>query len=156
MFTYKIKNEIESINLAINKLVNNEVRIVLMQDIDNRRIVLFDMGTQIGEAFLTKGSNNRFKIDSAGFGTNEVRYRILSTDKNQYVEFTGKNEDKISKILTFVDGEKYDVNVPDEEYFISYAPLRKKTSNSFPSGSVWYDKEGNEILRINISKDYIL
>ncbi len=157
MYTYTIKNNEGAISKSISQMVNNEIEIILIKDIDNRRIILFKMDSQIGEARLTKGSNNQFKLDSTGHGTNEVRYRIWSTDKGQYVVFMGRNNENISEILTFVDGEKYKLIVPDnEEYFIAYSPLQRKTESSFPSGSVWYDKEGNEIIRIGISKDYIL
>ncbi|TFE19045.1 hypothetical protein E2980_23820 [Cohnella luojiensis] len=155
-YTYRIIDNEQAINKSISKMVDQPIQIKLMKDIDNKRIVLFTLGSEIGESVLTKGSNNKFKLDSTGYGSNEVRYRIINTNKGQYVKFIGRNTDNISKILTIVDGEKYYLSVLEAGYFISYVPLIQKTESNFPSGSVWYDNQDKEIIRINISKDYIL
>jgi len=155
-YVFKIKDNEQAINQSISKMVNQPIQIKLMKDIDDRRIVLFKLGSEVGESVLTKGPNNKYRLDFAGHGTNEVRYRIMKTDKGQYIKFLGENTEGISKILTFVDGEKYDMPVPEGEYFISLVPIIIQTESNFPSGSVWYDNQGKEVIRIGISKDVIL
>lgn len=137
-------------------MLDQPIKIKLMKDIDDKRVILFTIGSQIGESEFTKGPNNKYKLDSAGHGSNEVRYRILKTDNGQYIKFLGRNTDGISKILALVESEKYYLSVQEGEYFISYIPLINKVESSFPSGSVWYDTQGNEIIRIGISNDDIL
>lgn len=132
------------------------VQIRLMKDIDNKRIVLFTTKLHIGEAVLIKGPNNRYKLESTGHGTNEIRSRIMETDKRQYVRILGRNTEGISKILTLIDGQKYELPLPEEDFFISILALIRETESKFPSGSVLYDKKGNEIRRMGISEDYIL
>jgi hypothetical protein len=155
-FIYTINDNEQAIKESISKLLEQPIQINMVKDIDNKRIVLFTLGTETGESELTKGPNKKYKIDSAGHGSNTVRYRIMETNKDQYVRFLGMNEDNISKILVFIEGERYNLSVPEGQYFITYIPLSKQTESKFPSGSVWFDKDNKEIIRINISKDYIL
>lgn len=157
MYEYQIQDSQIAISKSISKMTGGKpIQIILIEDVDNKRIVLFQRGSEIGESMLTKGPNNKYRLDSSGYGTNVVRYRILNTNKGQYVKFVGKNSSSISRILSFVDEERYYIDIPEGEYFISYKPLTKKTSSSFPSGSIWYDDQGKEIIRVNISKDFIL
>lgn len=144
-YLFKIKDNERDISQSISKMVNQPIEIKLMKDIDNKRIVLFTSGSELGESVLTKGSNNKYRLDSVGHGTNEVRYRIMETNQGQYIRFAGRNIGGISEILTFVDGEKYNLPVTEGDFFISLVPIIKQTENKFPSGTVWYDEQGKEI-----------
>lgn len=155
-YSFRIKDDEQSITQSISELLEHPIKIKLMKDIDNKRVVLFTIGSQIGESELTKGPNNKYKLESAGHGSNEVRYRILKTDNGQYIKFLGRNTEGISKILAFVESEKYYLSIQEGEYFISTIPLIHNVENSFPSGSVWYDTQGNEIIRMGISNNDIL
>ncbi len=144
-YLFKIKDNERDINHSISKTVNQPIEIKLMKDIDNKRIVLFTSGPELGESVLTKGPNDRYRLDSVGHGTNEVRYRIMETNQGQYIRFVGRNIGGISEILTFVDGEKYSLPVTEGEFFISLVPIIKQTQSKFPSGTVLYDDQGREI-----------
>ncbi|MCD9025339.1 hypothetical protein [Cohnella silvisoli] len=146
----------QAIKEAISEMLAMSVQVKKVEDIDNKKIVLFTTGSETGESEFTRGPNHKLKINSAGHGTNLVRYRIMETNRGQYVRFLGKNEDGVSTITVFVEEEKYHLSILPGQYFISYVPLAKTTKISFPSGSVWYDKDNKEIARINISKDYIM
>jgi hypothetical protein len=91
------------------------------------------------------GSNSKYRLDSVGHGTNEVRYRIMETNQGQYIRFVGRNIGGISEIITFVDGEKYSLPVTEGEFFISLVPIIQETESKFPSGTVLYDDQGREI-----------
>ncbi len=155
-YTYKVEDDETAITQSISKMVKLPVQIRQMQDVDNMRIVLFTTESQIGEAELMKGPNNKYKLISTGHGTNEIRSRIMETNKKQYIRILGRNTNGVSNILTLIDGEKYELPVMEEDFFIAISPLARKTERKFPSGSVLYDNQGNEIIRIGISKDYIL
>ncbi|MGM0883892.1 MAG: hypothetical protein ACQEXQ_23015 [Bacillota bacterium] len=74
-----------------------------------------------------------------------VRYRIMTTNQGQYIRFLGKSDNRIGRILAFVDGEKYNIPVTGGDYFIEPAIINKPTKSDFPSGSVWYDRTNKEL-----------
>lgn len=154
-FQYTINDNEQAIEESISKMLKQPIQIKLVNDIDNKRIVLFTIGTEIGESEFTKGPNNKYKIESAGYGTNTVIYRIMETNKAQYVRFLGINDENISKIIAFVDGDKYNLIVPEGQYFITYKALSKYTERTFPSASVWFDKDDKEIIRIGPEQRYM-
>ncbi len=155
-YTYKVEDDENAIAQSISQMVKLPVQIRLMEDADDKKIVLFTIESQIGEAELTKGPNHKYKLDFTGHGTNEIRPRIMETGKGQYVRILGRNTEGISKILTLIDGEKYELAVQEGDFFIAISPLTGSTDSKFPSGSVLYDSQGNEIRRIGISEDYFL
>lgn len=155
-YVYTIENKEQALQEAISDMIDASVEINRKTEIDNKLIVLFTVGSECGESELIKGPNNKYKINFSGHGTNKVRYGITSTNKGQYVKFLGTNEDNISKIIAFMDGERYELSVPEGDDFNSIVPLKKSTNSSFPDGSVWFDKDNKEIIRIDIPNDYIL
>lgn len=144
-FTYTVANNEQAIGTAITKMIHRPVEIRLTRDIDNKRIILFTNGSQIGEAEFTRGPNRKLKLKSAGYGTNEVRDRILTTNKGQYVKILGRNTANISSIHATVESKTYKLTVPQGIYFIVDERLTKKTKTSFPSEWVGYDAQGQEI-----------
>lgn len=121
------------------------------ENIDNKKIVLFTIGNEIGESEFTKGPNNKLKIESTGHGSDNIRIRVMTTSKGQYIKVVGKNEQNLKKLIIYTDEEKKQEEVPDGEYFITWTVLKKRTNKAFPSGSVWYDKNENEVFRIGVT-----
>jgi hypothetical protein len=149
-FIFTIIDNEQAIKESISKMVKQPIQINMVKDIDNMKIVLYSMGSDIGESEFVKGPNKKFKIDSGVYGPTKVMYRIVKTNKGQYVEILGKNDAKISKITVYIDDKEYNLTIPAGDYFITNVRLTKSTTSSFPTASIWYDKEHKEIVKSNI------
>jgi hypothetical protein len=104
-------------------MVKQPIQINMVKDIDNTKIVLYSMGSDIGESEFVKGPNKKFMIDAGGYGPTKVMYRIIKTNKGQYVGILGKNDAKISKITLYIDDKEYNLKIPAGDYFITNARL---------------------------------
>jgi hypothetical protein len=147
-FKFTITDDEIAISKAISKQAEASVQIKQIKNIDNKKIVLFTIGNEIGETEFSKGPNNKLKIESTGYGTDNIRIRVLNTSKGQYIKALGKNEKSLKKVIIYMNQEKKQLEVPDGGYFITWTALNKKTDKTFPLGSVWYDKNENEVYRI--------
>jgi uncharacterized membrane protein YdbT with pleckstrin-like domain len=147
-FEFTITDDEMAISKSISKLAEASVQIKQIKNIDNKKIVLFTIGDEIGESEFTKGPNSKLKIESAGHGSDNVRIRVMTTSEGQYIRALGKNKQNLKKLVIYMDEVKKQLEVPDGEYFVTWIALNKHTDRTFPQGSVWYDKNGNEVFRI--------
>lgn len=152
--TFSISDNTKQMEYSIMKFINrpttftDNINIKQTIDIDNKKFVLF-ISTDflgIGDAVLTKGINTKYEIDSTGYGSTIFQYGVQKTNKHKYFIVNGKNYDnKIYYIKTVLDGKEYKLNIPKQEYFISYCPVSNDTQSIFPSSLAIYDKHGTDI-----------
>lgn len=149
-----------SIMYSINRpnITVDNVDIKKMIDIDNKKYILFvsNKFTGIGDTVLTKGINNKYKIEYTEYGSNIFQYRVQETNKNKYFVVFGKNYgEKIDWIKVILDRKEYKIKIPQQEYFISYCLISSDTKNIFPDdlGFNLYDKYNNDITN-KIYKEY--
>ena len=126
----------ENIKAFINRptVVVNNIDIKQELNIDNKKYVMYiiDNGT-LGEAELTKGINNKYKIDSAGYGSGFFECEIYKTNKGKYLIIKGENYHmQIASIKVPVDDKVYKFNIPQQKYFLVYCPVPDQTEIILP------------------------
>lgn len=136
--TYTIPNSTKQIKSSIIQFINRDM--VLADDIDikqelnidNKKYVLFVVSNNLGTAELIKGFNNKYKIYSTECSERFFYDEIYKTNKGKYLILKGKNyNNKIAYITASLDGNKYKINIPKQEYFMVYCKVPKKTQNIF-------------------------
>ncbi|WP_304942678.1 hypothetical protein [Vallitalea guaymasensis] len=133
--TYKInEDEIDkNVTQFVNRKNDNDslkINIEESVDIGYRRIVCFttDNGL-LGEAFLKKGINKRFKIEWTGYGNNIYRHKVIKIGNKKYFTVIGRNYDlQIAKIIGNFKDKTYELEVPQQEYFIIYCEVENNFS----------------------------
>lgn len=153
---YEIETNEKFLEEAIENLTNQEqVKIRTIKDIGNTKFVLFTIDGESGSSEFTKGRNGKYKIESAGHGTNWIRGRVIHTNEGTYYRVAGKR-DNIGRIKAFVSDEVCDIQIPVQEYYIEFCRVDEKIKQPFADGMVIYDIQGTEISRVNISKEQII
>ncbi|WP_248757893.1 hypothetical protein [Paenibacillus sp. ATY16] len=161
--TYPISNNNEAIDVAIESFIikgstsedKKTIDIQLSRDIDNKQIVLFTLDDQTGVAELSRGKNGKYKIENAGYGTNWIHHHVIQTNNGFYYQVAGKR-DGIGRIRAYLDEEAIDIPVEEGEYYISYFNLLEEPEAWMANRMVVYDVDGNELVRIGISKDEVI
>ncbi|PZM66274.1 hypothetical protein DOE73_07410 [Paenibacillus dendritiformis] len=69
-----------------------------------KKSVQFHESRWNGELF--KGLNGKYKFHFLGQGTNQIRERVIETNKGQYLKLSGRNDRNIGKIIAFIDEKK--------------------------------------------------
>ncbi|MFC3749801.1 hypothetical protein ACFORK_24065 [Paenibacillus sp. GCM10012306] len=115
----------------------------------NSYIALFRLeNDDIGYSHLIKGLNGKYKIELAGYGTNEVSYVNIRTNEGEYGILIGKNPGlKINHIVTKLVYEEvsFTTDVSKEEMFVKYEKLSSDFKKTFPAELIYYD-ENNIII----------
>lgn len=152
------KKQLENnIKLFINRptVVTNNINIKQQINLDNKKYILFTMDGELGNAELTKGFNNKYKIEYTGDGTGSFKYRIYKTDKAKYLIIEGKNYNiKIDHVKILVDNKEYKINIPHKKYFLTYHEVPNETQTEIPdiNSLKLYDKNNidisNEMFKI--------
>lgn len=150
---FQIRNNEDNIKMGIEELLNkgsssnSEIVIKRLVDIDNKKLVLFTFNSQLGDAELKKGLNNKYKVEFVGYGTNLFRNQVTQTNKREYLWVMGKNyNDQIKRIVLSMDGKDYNFDIPgDKDYFIEYRNILSITESNFPSETRLHDIKGNDI-----------
>lgn len=129
------KKQLESnIIQFINRpaVVSNEIDIKQELTLDNKKYVLFIINNSLGDAELTQGLNNKYKIESTSYGDGSFRNEIIKTNKGKYLILKGKNPgNKISFIKVMLDNIEYKINIPEQEYFMVYCEVPIKTESLY-------------------------
>jgi len=158
---YEIESDEKSIDQAIESLINQtnkekqQIDIRTSKDIANKKVVLFSIGEKLGDSEFTEGRNGKYKIESAGHGTNWVLERVIHTNEGTYYRVAGK-KDNIGRIKAFISENVCDIQIPEQEYYIEFCELNEEVVQAFSDGMVIYDIEGKEITRVNISEEQII
>ncbi|MNP43724.1 hypothetical protein D3C76_1375600 [compost metagenome] len=149
---YSIDNNIPEIEEEIEKRLESEIEIKKTLLTNNKLHFVFDMSGVMGSGEFRKGWNNKYKFEFVGHGTNSIRERIIETNKGQYLKIAGRNTENIGEIKAYIDDEIYDIEIPDGEYFLVLEPV-KKTEIEFTNAKIIFDREGNEIYRLNLPEE---
>lgn len=136
---YKIipgKAELEDAILQfINRptVVTNNIDIKQEQNFDNKKYILFNMGSFEGYAEFTEGINQKYKIGQVGYGSSIFRSEIIKTDTGKYVLIICKNHNNnIQYANVLLANQEYKIDIPQEEYAIAYC----KVPNSMQVGFI--------------------
>lgn len=157
---YTIKNDIEIVKNSLIKFINRSTVITKDIDIkeelniDNKKYVFFVINNKLGNAELTKGINNKYKINSTGYASGSFRDEISKTNKGKYLILRGKNLDnKIAYIKVVLDDKEYKISIPQKEYYMVYCSVPTETERIFLdiNNLKFYNKNDNDITE-NILK----
>lgn len=136
--TYTIRNDrkqiSENILLFINRgtAVANNIDMKQELDIDNKKIVLFIINNNLGRAELGKGFNNKYKVESVGYGSGFLKHEIIKTNKGKHLILRGKNYNtKIAYVKVLLDNEEYKISIPQQEYFIVECEVPIETQGKY-------------------------
>lgn len=117
-------------------VVANNIDIKQELNLDNKKYVLFVINNSLGEAELTKGFNNKYKIETTGYGSGFYRDEINKTNRGKYLIISGKNyENKIAYIKILLDDKEYKISIPKQEYFIVNCAVPIETQQEFVGGN---------------------
>lgn len=146
---YFINNSNKDIEEAIEERIKTDISIRASTVTDDKLHFIFTIGETVGSGELSRGWNNKYKLEFFGHGTNWIRERIVKTKSGQYLKLAGRNDENIGSIKAFIDEEEYYIKIPEDKYYIVMTPV-KETDREFTSAMIVYDREGKEIERINI------
>jgi hypothetical protein len=179
--TYNIDNTreaernaiIEKVSLLQNKMITildssknisqNSIDIEKTITIDNVKFTLFSYSMPkvkfkfVGYAILRKGINNKYKIESFGYGTNLNNDCIIKIGKENHLILYGINyKGKIAKIVGKYDNRNYEVNINrDDEFYLKDFKLNEMIENTNSICMNWtlYDNNLNDITN-QINREY--
>ncbi|MCQ6562999.1 hypothetical protein [Paenibacillus mendelii] len=146
---YAIEGTLAGIDSAVGESLKAEIKTHEIQVVDNKLFFVFTMGSTVGSGELKRGLNNKYAFESAGYGTNDIRERIVETSEGQYLFTAGRNDQNIGKIKAYIEDGQYELNIPQGEYYVALVPVQA-TDLNFVSGLIVIDREGNEIYRRNV------
>ncbi|MBU3172929.1 hypothetical protein [Clostridium estertheticum] len=135
----------------INRPIITVKKIDIKQElnIDNKKYIIFiDNNNTLGNAELTKGLNNKYKIESTGGGNSCFYEEIYKTNKGKYLIMKGKNPDiKISYVKETVDNKEYKISIPSQEFYMAYCAVPNGTQSVYsdPNKIKFYNKNGRDI-----------
>jgi len=118
-------------------------------NLQNEKIVLFEYKNDIGSAFLVKGINGKYKVESAGYGSSGYRTYIHKVKRQKYLLIFYKDLDlKVNQIKAILENKEYDFNGTNEIFNILYVPV----NTSIGDGSrnyeiIFLDKDNKNITR---------
>ena len=128
-------------------IITDKIDIKQAIDIGNKKYVLFRYNENLCEAELIRGLNGKYKIESTNGGSDLFQYRVREINKSKYFVLSGKNHDlKIDNVKVILDGNKYEIAIPQQEYFIAYCAVSNNTQSVFPeNGFRLFDNNNIEI-----------
>jgi hypothetical protein len=119
--TYKITEDKGQMKSNIIQFLNRPTVIYKNIDIkqelniDNKKYILLLNDNILGDAELTKGINNKYKIYSVGSGIGYFRDQVYKTNKGKYFIVEGKNYNKkIAYIKILLDNKEYKISIPQQ------------------------------------------
>ncbi len=132
--TYRITDNKKQLENNILQFINrptviyNNIDIKQELNLDNKKYILFVINNTLGGAELTKGLNNKYKIEFIRHGSSYFRHEINKTNKGKYLIIKGKNYDlKIAYAKALLDNKEYKISIPQQEYFMVYCPVPIET-----------------------------
>jgi len=129
-------------------------------DIDNKKIVLFTLkesnNLRIGTAEYSMTKSKKLSYEYAGYGTADIRERVIHTDKGTYFMLAGYSLDKIETVIIYIDGKEYRIRPNQAEgFYLEIVPIEETKAN-FSSKMVGFNSEGKEMFRINMDHNEII
>lgn len=134
-----------SFNIGRNFDIQQELKL------DNKKFISFTFNeNSLGYVNLTRGLNNKYKIDFTEYGNQYFRDEIVKTNRGKYIILKGKNfERKISYAKVILNSREYEIMIPDQEYFIVYYPVPVETQRVYLdiNNIKLFDKNNIDITR---------
>lgn len=137
---YKISDNKKQLEYNIKQFINRPTVIYNNIDskhelnIDNKKYIFLSIDNILGDAELTKGINNKYKIESVKIGSGYFSEEIYKTNKGKYLIMKGKNLDmKIAYAKEIVDNKEYKISIPQQEYFLAYCEVPIGTQLEYPN-----------------------
>lgn len=124
----------ESIVKIINRpvVITDKVEIKQELNLHNKKFVLFSYGNKLANVELIKGINNKYKIEGVELNDNYFQDDIRTTSDGKYLILEGKNyNSKIAYVRVLLDSNEYKINIPQQEYFITYCKVPMGTERTF-------------------------
>ena len=136
--------------------IYNNIDIKQELNLDNKKYILYIIDNTLGYAELTKGLNNKYKIETTGSGSSYFFIpEIYKTNKGKYLILKGKNPDmKIVYTKVTLENKEYKISIPKQAYFMVYCAVPIKTQIVYPDTNnlKLYNKNDvditNEIMKI--------
>jgi hypothetical protein len=133
---YHIEDNKVELKESIKKITNistDEITVLQELYIDNKMYLLLKINGGLGEVELTKGINNKYKIENVSHGTNIFRHNIIETNKGKYLILSGENiEMKINYINVYLDDKEYTINIPqNDKYYIAYCKVPNEIKDNY-------------------------
>ncbi|UZW14452.1 hypothetical protein OSC52_00995 [Clostridium pasteurianum] len=160
---YTIIDNKKQLEVNVKNFINKStvfvenIQIIQELNLDNKKLILFLTNDNLlGDGELTKGINNKYKIEEVGYSNNQFMNHVIKTDKKSYVILEGKNyNNKITYAKVLLDGNQYKVNIPQQSYFIVYCEIpsvKTKITRISMDNIKLYDKKNiditNEMFKI--------
>jgi hypothetical protein len=132
----QLKDNILQFSNRPSKIYNN-IDIKEELNLDNKKYILYIIDNTLGNAELTKGFNNKYKIETIGSGSSYLFIpEIYKTNKGKYLILKGKNPDmKIVYAKVSVDNKEYRISIPKKTYFLVYCAVPIKTEIIYPDAN---------------------
>lgn len=155
--SYNIPDKIPQLEKSIKTFINtfnSTLEIKYQLDLDNKKYILFLNNDSLGYSELTKGFNNKYKIETVTCCNILLRGDVCKTNKGKYIVLKGKNtNNEISYIKLYLNNTEYLITIPsNQEYFISYLKVPNSTDD------VYIDFNKINIFNknnINITKSFL-
>jgi len=137
---YDIKHDIE-------KKTKASVEIRKTLTIKDNEIILFTVGPQLGTYIYKKDGSGRYEfLHGGGPGTNIFRDCVVETDNGNFGVLAGKNYDmRIKGMEVELYRIRYKVDVPKEEFFIVYYPIKVGDKGDRYTDLKLFDDRGQDI-----------
>ncbi|TCW34105.1 hypothetical protein EDC21_1201 [Thermohydrogenium kirishiense] len=158
-----LQNKMVTILDSSKEILKNSINIEKTITIDNVKFILFSYSLPkvnfkfVGSAILKKGINNKYKIESFGYGTNLNNDCIIKIGKENHLVLYGINyKGKIAKIVGKYDNRNYEVNINiDDEFYLKDFKLNEMIENTNSISMNWtlYDNNLNDITN-QINREY--
>lgn len=158
-----LQNKMITISDSLKDILKNSINIEKTITIDNVKFTLFSCSIPkvkfkfAGYAILKKGINNKYKIESFGYGTNLNNDCIIKINKENHLVLYGINyKGKIAKIVGKYDNRNYEVNINiDDEFYLKDFKLNGMIENTNSICMNWtlYDNNLNDITN-QINREY--
>ncbi|KGM94748.1 hypothetical protein Z968_11095 [Clostridium novyi A str. 4552] len=163
---YHIKNNTNDIQKAIEDFINRGLakkafncEVINTKDIDNKKIVLYKDSKFLGYGELKKGINNKYKVETTGSSSSEFMDEIIETSNGKYIVVVGgKHNTNLKRILINYTDKKYNIDIPNEEFYIAYTKANKDIDMQCKRDYTKFFNDKNEditdeILRIGNKKN---
>lgn len=154
---YVVENESIKIEEGLNRFINRsegnvKVKLLKIQQLDktNTFVAIFSMNeSDVGYAKLEKKLFNKLKIIHAGYGSSNIKYKDIKTNKGNYGLLYGMNPQLLIDTVQINNLEgtyTQDIDVSNEEIILVADKLPKEVDKAITFKLVFFDKEGNEII----------
>lgn len=134
---YSIEGDVKELEKEMIEFSNtnktkpyNSLKIIEQLNIDNKKYVFFTVDDDLGFAALTKGINNKYKIEFGEFGKDLCYCHIVETNEGKYFILlvdNYNNEIEYSKVT--IDDLEYTINLQGKGY-MSYINIPKNTERT--------------------------